>query len=418
MTNNKIVIPVPRSENYGEWTFKAILFLLWPFGAFLYSLRDAASKSSYVIYFLFGVLFCWHMNPTGVERFDDLIGIMKRVIESNYSWSDIGEQIISYFSFSDDGAKELYENFLICLSKTFTPNPHLFFALASIPYLVFMLKSLKQITTDEKFDSSIYGLLILALFVMPRDIITVQNPRFTTAVWIVVYATIKFYQQKSYSLKYFAFIVVTPLIHSAFWFYVLVFIGGLVLRRFPSITIWLLYLSVPFSYMSYDILSGLDYSFMPSSIRVWTEGYLDEDHYNAYVAHTGASGFYWVQQVASIYRNTVYLIIPLFLWRIKDKPAVKRFGDLFRYYIYFFAVVNFIQVVPVLGERFMWIVQILSLYLFFKIIYPKHKILLWLLISSWVYFAFRRYFYGGALSSSVPLEIFYMPAPTLIADFW
>lgn len=420
MTNNKIVIPVPRSENYGEWTFKAILFLLWPFGAFLYSLRDAASKSSYVIYFLFGVLFCWHMAPVIPESKCDFMRIIERFAESHYTWTDIANQLYAHLTFTNGDSKELYENFLVCLTKSFTENYHLFFVFASIPYLFFMLKSLNQITSDKRFDKGLCCLMIIILFVLPRDILTVQNPRFVTGVWVALYATIKFFSKETYSLKYFALIAITPLIHSGFWFYLLVFVGGVFLRRFPSITIWLLYLSVPFSYMSYDILSGLDYSFMPKPIRVWTEGYLDETHFEVFVMNKGKSGLFWVEQAAGVVRNTVYLIIPLLVWRYrKESLEIKENEDLFQFYIYFYAIVNFIQFVPVLGQRFMWIVQIFSIYVYFKLVYPKHKLIIWLLLASWALFIMRRYFYGNSVLLSIcPTDVFYMPLPTLIADFW
>lgn len=419
MNNNSSTLVARQKEDYWQWLFKLSFFVLWPFGAFLYALKDAASRSSYVVFFLFGVIFCWHMNPTNLDRYDDLIGIMETVIYSDYSFSDICNQVIDYFNFSEDAPKELYNNLLIFISKSFSLNPHLFFAIAAVPYLIFMLKSLKLITDDSKFDKSIYCLIILALFVLPRDIITVQNPRFTTGVWIAVYATIRFFQQRHYSLKYFVMIAITPLIHSGFWFYLPLFIGGLLLRHYPKLTIWLLYISVPFSYMSYEILSTFDYSLLPPFLSKWAENYMNEEHFSKYVLREGGSGFYWVARIAAIIKTTVYLLVPLFLWKYKDNPQVKKeHGSLLQYYIYIYAAINFIQFVPVLGERFMWIVQILSAYLIFKIIYPRDKkLIIWLLIGC-SYFIFRRYFYGGAVYSSVPLNVFYNPAPSLILDFW
>lgn len=400
--------------------FKLFVFIMCPFAAFLFSLKDAASRSSYVIYFLFGIVFCWHMNPTGVERYDDLIGIMQRVLDSNYTWDDICDQIVAFFSFSDDSPKELYENILIFISKSFSRNPHLFFAIASVPFLIFQLKSLRQITSDRKYDGSIYCLIILALFVFPRDIITVQNPRFATALWIAVYATIRFFQSERLDYKYYFLILITPLIHSGFWFYILIFTIGIYLKNFPKLSLTLLYISIPFSYLSYELLSQLNYSLLPSSIGIWMERYMDEESFEKFVMHEGGTGFFWVQQSMTIIRNTIYLLIPIYLWKYRNEyfQKEKRIGKLVQFYLYYYAVVNFIQFIPVLGERFYWIVQILSIYLWFKVIYPRHKNILLLILFGCSYFMLRRYFYGGALSSSVPLDIFYMPLPYLIIDFW
>lgn len=407
-------------EDSSEWIFKIVFFIIYPFGAFLLSLRNAASKSSYLIFFLFGVVFCWHMNPVDLMRYDDLRGIMERVVSTNLTWNDVCKQIVAYLTMADDSPKELYENILIFISKSFSRNPHLFFALAAIPYLIFMLNSLKQITSDRKFrEGSVYCLIVLALFVFPRDIITVQNPRFTTGVWLIIYALIQFYKQPRFSLKYYVLILMAPFIHSGFWPFVFLFTVGLYVSKFPKISLWLLYLSIPFSYLSYELLSTVDFSILPSSMAVWVENYMSEDKYAAYVMNEGASGFYWVAQGMTAFRNTAYLLIPIYLWKQRDKINERLdLNRFFQFYLYLYAVVNFIQFVPVVGERYYWIVQILSIFFWFKVIYPKHNKILLLILFSCSYHILRRYVYGGAVASSVPLEIFYTPLPNLIADFW
>ncbi len=419
--NNNTYLRQQSFENPQDWIFKLILFIIYPFGAFLISLKNAASKSSYLIYFLFGIVFCWHMNPTGSGRYDDLEGIMQRVVANDYSIQEIWEQFVAFITFAKDAPKEVYENFINWFSKLFSPNPHLFFAIAAIPYLYFMLKSLKKITTDRKFTQCWYCLIVLALFVLPRDIITVQNPRFTTGIWMAVFATISFFSSGKYQWRYYLLILATPLIHSGFWFYVLAFTGGLFVMRYQKLLIVLLYVSVPFSYLSYDLLSNLNFSALPlpATLALWIERYLSEDSFNEFVANEGASGYFWVAQMFTTIRTTAYLIIPLYLW--KYRKEIERRNDikhLFKFFLYFYALVNFIQFVPVLGERFYWIVRILAIYLWFKAIYPRHNTILKILLLTCLWEMFKRYFYKGAVSSSVPLEIFYTPLPNLIADFW
>ncbi|MBW9203924.1 hypothetical protein EVD33_13505 [Bacteroidales bacterium SW292] len=408
-------------EESKEFQIKSILFVVYPFLSFLLSLLNARSRSSYLIFFLFGVVFCWHMNPTGLGQYDDLIGIMERVISSNFTTSEIWDQTVAFFTFAENSPKELYENILIWFTKLFSQNPHLFFAFASIPYLYFMLKSLKQITDDQKFANNIYCLIILVLFVLPRDIITVQNPRFTTGVWMVVFSTIMFFSDEKYRWRYFLLILLTPAVHSGFWFYVIVFIGGLLVMRFRKLTIWLLYFSVPFSYLSYDLLSNFDFAALPlpTMLSDWAIRYMSEESFNKHIGHAGASGFFWVSQAFNTFCNTMYLFIPYYLWKYRDEIDQRTdIKYLFDFFLYFYAVVNFIQFIPVLGGRFYWIVRILGIFLWFKVVFPRHqKVLLFLLCScSWE--IFRRYFYTGAVYTCVPLEIFYAPLPFLISDFW
>lgn len=418
---NKIAKHNITIEDPRELWIKIILFIIYPFGAFLLSLKNAASKSSYLIYFLFGLIFCWHMNPINHTQTDDFYWIMERVIANDYSTKEIWEQFVAFITFKEDAPKEVYENVLNWFSKLFSPNPHLFFTIAAIPYLYFMLKSLKKITTDRKFTQCWYCLIVLALFVLPRDIITVQNPRFTTGIWMAVFATISFFSSGKYQWRYYLLILATPLIHSGFWFYVLAFTGGLFVMRYQKLLIVLLYASVPFSYLSYDLLTSLNFSALPlpATLALWIERYLSEDSFNEFVANEGASGYFWVAQMFTTIRTTAYLIIPLYLW--KYRKEIERRNDikhLFKFFLYFYALVNFIQFVPVLGERFYWMVRIFGIYLWFKAIYPRHNTVLKILLLACSWEIFRRYLYTGALYKCVPLEIFYTTLPNLIADFW
>jgi hypothetical protein len=399
---------------------KLIIFIFWPFGAFLVSLFNAASKSSYVIYFLFGIIFCWHMNPTGAA-YNDIVGIMEKVISSNFTSADIWNQIVAFFTFSEDSPKELYENVLIWISKSFSQNPHLFFALASIPYSIFMLASLKKITSDEKFTNCLYCLLILFLFVLPRDIITVQNPRFTTGVWISIYATISFFASNKHKWLFYLLILLTPCLHSGFWFYVIAFTLGLFVMKFEKLMLILLVVSIPFSFFTYDFLSAINLNNLPlpPSLMKWAQSYLSEESYERFVSHKGGTGYFWIAEGFGFISKVAYLYMVYYFVKFKREISNdKGLSTLLRYFIYFYAMVNFIQFIPVLGNRFYWIIRILAIYLWFKEVYPRNSNILLLVLLGSTWEIFHRYFYHGAVYTTVPLGILYEPLPLLINDFW
>ena len=109
---------------------KLILFFIWPFGAWLYSLCDANKRSSYIIFFLFSLLLCWHMSPNITEGFyDDFLGILERFKNTDFTYQEISTQIRDYFTFSNNAPKELYENIIICFVKSITDNYHFYFLL-------------------------------------------------------------------------------------------------------------------------------------------------------------------------------------------------------------------------------------------------------------------------------------------------
>ncbi|WP_300646015.1 EpsG family protein [uncultured Duncaniella sp.] len=396
-----------------------LVFIIYPFGAFLLALTQTKRRSSYVIYALWGLVFVWHMNPTSAERYDDLRGILDRINGFNLTFNELSDQFIAMITFAPNAPKEWFESFMIWLSKNITANPHFYFVLCAIPWLFFELSSLNRITSDPKFRQSFICIVILLLFVIPRDIISLQNPRFTTATWCAIYSTLGYFSSKKHKTIYLLLIFLTPLIHSAFWFYIIVFVAGLVMYHFPKLSVTLLYASVPFSFLSYDLFVSINYNSLPlpSVLSNWINRYLSEEFYNTFVDKSGGSGFYWIGNLFLLIMKGAYLIIPIYLIKYKEELMKQHnLWRLCRYFIFFFAIVSFIQCVPVLGERFFWLVRIMAIYIWFKAIYPKHNWVIWLILFSCSWSIFRRYFYHGAVESSVPKEIFYETLPQAICD--
>lgn len=412
-------IAMPReNDSWKDMSVLLIVFVLCPFAAFLLALTRAKSKPSYVIYALWGMIFAWHMNPTGSSRYDDLIGIIEFFNQTYLTFEEVVDQLVSVLTFSPDAPKEWYMAAMIWVTRCFSDNYHLFFVLCSIPWLFFELSSLHRITNDQKFRQSLICIVILLLFVVPRDIITLQNPRFTTGTWMAVYATLGYFYNKR-KFTYTILILLTPLVHSAFWFYVMAFLGGLIMYNFPRLSLWLLYASIPFSFLSYDLLHSINFTTvpLPTTLNSWIERYMSEESYSKYVANEGASGFYWVSDLFNFLMKVAYLLIPIYIIKYKDLLSKKQhIWHLCGFFIFFYAVVSFIQFVPVLGERFFWVVRILGIFIWFKALYPRHNWVIWFIMFSCSWGLFRRYFYHGAIESSVPLGIFWEPLPLLIND--
>lgn len=176
--------------------------------------------------------------------------------------------------------------------------------------------SVRKLVSDNKFP--LYGLMpliIILLFVIPRDIVTVQNPRYTTGVWLTMWGFLNYFDKsKSKSCLYFIPILIAPFIHSGFWPMIFIFILAVFLPLSHNIrTIELLfYVSIPFSVLSYDLFSGISYSFLPPVFARWVEKYLSEDSYASFVQMKGTSGFSGLPNCFRILR-IVYIYIFLFL---------------------------------------------------------------------------------------------------------
>lgn len=410
-----------------DWAIKFLFFIMCPFLSFIMALKDPRSRSSYAIFFLFGVIFCWNMSSRETERYDDFMGISERFKGTELTTDELVNDFVKVITLDNDAPKEFYERALTWFTKLITNNYHLYFALAAVFYLTFMLGSLKQITSDKKFQVGFYGLLILALYVMPRDIITVQNPRFTTGFWLNVMCTQIFFlnragNKSTNNLLYAIPIFLSPLIHSGMWPYVGIFLMGC-LVVYSNISIRFLtivyYVVMPISLVMYGVLSTINISSLPlpAVMSAWISRYMSEDFYNTFVVLEGSSGFWWISRIFDIAMKVAYALIPIILIR-QYKKITSNIEDLrfFRFYLFFCAVVNLIQYIPVLGERYYWFVRVFSILLWFRIIYPKNNKYLLFLFFTCSDGLFRRYLYHGAVESCVPPGIWFEPLPLLIMD--
>lgn len=399
---------------------KLILFIIYPFGAWLYALVDPRSKSSYVIFFLFSLLLCWHMAPTGLtDYYDDFLGIMERFQTSFYTLQDITEDFHLFITFDDNAPKEIYEEFLIWLTKLFSDNYHYYFLLASIPVALCQLSVMRRITSDARFIPGIIGLIALAMLIFPRDIITVQNPRFSTGFWVCTFAAISYYCNPRRRIIYPLLILISPFFHSAMWLFVGIFFLSLVIPKKIRILEIVAICSIFFAFFNADILNGVNYSFMPSSMQMWVEQYLSEEAANQYINMAGRSGFWWVGATLDFF--IMIMIFRMTLIMIQKRQYIEQnqeFNNLYPLYLTTFTITNIIQFVPVLGTRYFWFTRILCVFMWFKAFAfsPKYNRELWLLLGACSYRIILRYgyFMGGALATNTPPDIFAMPLPVLI----
>lgn len=415
----------PWMNNYqknSEILFQLVLFVVWPFGAWLFSLFKANTKISYIIFFVFSLLLCWHMAPTGFsDRYDDFLGIMDHFISTNYTNDEILDKIISFFTFSDDASKELYGDLLIWFTKAFiSDNYHFYFLFAAIPVSFCQLKCLRRITSDVRYRAgSFLALITIILFICPRDIITVQNPRFATGLWFFVYGIIFFFCDKQYKLWYLLIILLTPFFHSGMWFAVIIFVLYCVIPFKHELIKWILLISIPFSILNTFIVLDVNVvmSFFPEFLRGWAESYLSEASYSDHIYNEGRAGFWWISWMFKIIMQLTCIYMSIVL--LRDKAIVRNnleSSRLYGFFLFFVAMVNFVQSIPVLGERYYWMLRIFIVFMWFKSFYPmKYKTMIVLLASSSFSMFFRySYIYGGALSVCMPPDIFFSPLPYIV----
>lgn len=423
--NNRVSWP---NEPQDAIVQKLAYFTLWPFGTWLWAIWRANTKSSYVIFFLFSLLICWHFEETGYTHvYDDFLGIRDRFIKETHSIIQVFNDISLYLQMSDKAPKELYENILNCIVKDICGgNYHLFFLLAAIPVVICQLNILKYITEDSKFpEGSIIGLIILAMFIFPRDIVTVQNPRFVTGFWVCVLASIYYYCGYGNKLWCLILIVISPFFHSAMLVYVVIFCASIfVPMRWRYLEVFAL-CSIPFMFFDAGLLSSVNIQldFLPNAIRVWSERQMSDKFYAKFILNEGRSGFWWISSLFELLLKLAYIYMTYSLIKNKDKfIEIIELKGIYYFYLFVFAIINLIQFVPILGERFFWFSRVFCLFVWFKALYGiNNKPLYFLLFAcSWGLIRRYGYFMGGALACSTPADIYFAPLPYLLGKglFW
>lgn len=354
-------------ENKDSLSYKLLFFLLWPFGAWLYCLKQPQYKSSYLIFFIFSLLLCWHMSPMTNSGYDDFIGIKERFENTNITTSDLLYEIDAYYSMADDSPKELYENILFWFVKLFTTNYHFYFLLASIPIALCQLKSMRRITSDLNFKPTLWGVLIISLFIFPRDIITTQNPRFATGFWICVMCTLYYYGSERRNFKFLLLSLLAPLCHSGLAPFVLLLLFSIFVPKNNKILKKIALVSIPFCFFDAGLFSNITFDFLPDQFARWVNRYMSEEAYAHFILKEGRSGFWWVDAGFSLLMKFSYIWMTYQI--IKKKDNVENNAESYNiisFYLVLFAFVNIIQFVPEFSTRYYNFLRVFCIYVWFK----------------------------------------------------
>lgn len=343
-------------------TLKLVLFIIAPFFSFLYSLRKLNSKSSLIIFFLFGMLYAWSMD-CHIEAYD-FTRISRDFYLQNYTTEEVFNEIHLFF-IGESNAKELYKLVLTWFAQLFSNNYHTMYLLASIPFLFFMLKSLRLITGDrQNFDNSFYFFVLVVLFIAPFDLFQLSNYRFPTAAWIAIYSLLQIFQKQQ--IKYYLLLLITPYIHSGLWpMLIFLLIYKLLPKNLKFFKI-IFFISIPFAFVETNLLSLVNFNFLPERLASWGNEYLSADMVAKFGMYRSGSGFYIIEILIRKSIVAAYLYGVFISLNHKSEHLIKKNINLLTFIIYLFTIVNFMQIVPTLGERYLRMAEVLFIFFWFK----------------------------------------------------
>ncbi|WP_165153811.1 EpsG family protein [Parabacteroides sp. ZJ-118] len=362
-----------RSLSHGvnDLPLKLALFVVWPFGAFLHSLfKNPASRSSYCIYWGVGLLFCWSMYYSPSNTFYiDLILTVEHFYETHLTFEQLLEEIKKTLTMSVGAHPDFYRLIIYWLTGNISTNFHLMYVIAGIPTLYCMLNSLKYIIEDKNFKATVYGYILMLLFVLPRSIFHVQNFRYFTAFWICVYCSLCYFRTRS--KKYLFGFGVLPFIHYSFLLLLFCLFLFFFLKKYPRFSKCLFYVSIPFALIPFDFLlqSFVSLDIYPLLFNDKIGLYLSDDMNDKLgIYANGLRSLFKAINVIILVFTTLYM-----LNRVEKQKTHSYLYSLFYFSMICLSVFGFINVIPVLGERFFLLSRTLCIFLWFKLVFPKHK---------------------------------------------
>lgn len=328
--------------------FKLILFVLSPFLGLIYSLCRPNTKSSLVLFFIFGLVFGMALTVTPYLTFDAGAYVKKfHEVLSFTKWESGADSLFDNVSFYKD-----YYVFLVAyFSAQLSDSYHLFFFLLSIPFNFFAILSLNYFV-KQRYKVNVVAFYVLLMFFLTNHYFGINGVRFWTAAWVGIYIALKVFVDKNY--KYLGFIVILPLIHASFYFYILIVsasLGVIWFKLFKAKLFLLIFIiSILVTLFGNSLLLPIikSLTFLNS---FYAEAYLDQAYMQEFNESRGDySSLGNTFRVAfKLYINALFLVM-IYNAKIIERGSCK---DLFVLLYVWMIFTNLVIFIPSLGERSM-----------------------------------------------------------------
>lgn len=242
--------------------FLILLFIIWPFGAFLFALSKYNQKESQFIIVLFTGLFGYSMIAESASL--DIFRVLKLAgIYSGISSLQIIEIVTGLYGPEPDNALDIYKDLIAFIVSRFTTNGNILFMVYGLIYGWVYVKSLDKLVSEEQIKGIIPAILLLSLSIA-FGMDQLAGVRFATAAYVLFFGL--FNLMKTHKKKYLIIASLSILIHFSYLSVVVAFILFFFIQKCHK----LIYAIVIFSFISAGFLQ--DYineiiSFLGGSIE-------------------------------------------------------------------------------------------------------------------------------------------------------
>lgn len=387
-------------------TFVSILsFILAPFLSMMVGLLRMKNERNLWMLFFFYILFglCFTINLD--QGFDSERYVAKFLLISSDNLKDIYLSNIMI----DKKAGDVYFPIVAWITKLIAgKNYHVMFALFALVFALFTINTLKIFYEKAcKVKALGYSLMVF-LLIINNSIFNINGMRFWSAAWILAYAILSIYVNKSRSG--YIWLAVTPFVHLTFIYPIIVFAIAKFVGHFEKPWIILLFISAPFSFLSLELIPSIA-QFVPSMYMHKFNFYTDQ-HY--IIERASGTGFKIVQDSLQ-FCLMMWEIICLYKIYLFRKNKDWKYNLLFRFTIIFIALSNFFSAIPSFG-RFVYVGFPLFLFLIWinqdKQFYQKAFMLLPVIMSFTImYTIFKQ------IVTVLPSDFYYSNVVFLVSQY-
>ncbi len=347
-----LTMQVSNTRNY------ILLFLLWPFMAFIVALMNYSQKEARKVVYFF--LVYYGLSFVNNNEFVDAFRYGLRLkANAELSFSHFFNIVGGLYS---DTTVDIIEPLVSFIVSRFTSHAGLYFGIWAALCGFFYLKTINILHNKYQEGHGWNPLIYMAFFIFILPITAISGVRMPTAIWIFFYGALHVILYRDY--KFLFLTLSATLVHWS-----LVTANAILIIYVLAGNRNIVYF--PLAMVSIAMPTLLGPFFRTISLRM---GGVIQSRYEGYASENYISGMRESQENASWFMqlsdNLVFyfLIAAVLIIQIIDRNSVKRKEEknMFSFVLLFFAFVNFANVIPTFGGRFQIVFYLFAtIYIFF-----------------------------------------------------
>ncbi len=323
-----------------------ILFILWPFVAFLVALADYSKREAKNVVYIF-LIYYGATTVVDIGYYIDAVGYALQLAEkSHLPFSDIFNIFTNLYS--DGDSIDILEPLLSFLVSRITSDHRVLFAIFAAIFGFFYLKSINLLHKKYRQSPNMDALILLAFFSLLLPVMAISGFRMWTAMWIFLYGAYHVVLHRD--IKYFILTFGAVFVHWSF-----VSVNGILLIYFFARNRDVIY--IPLAIISFVVPYLIAPFLSVISLRM---GGVFEERYSMYSDTAYASGLQeqaqelsWFMQIGTdLVLYFLLLAMGIIKFKYGDMMKGKAESNLFSFTLLLLTFVNVGKTLPSLGNRF------------------------------------------------------------------